>query len=65
MNREGFRAGSQIEKEEFLVISEGSDGYTIDYVDEDAVCFEVVVVWEDRKLRDRIVELLNKHGTED
>jgi hypothetical protein len=65
MNGQGFKAGDEIDQKEFLVITEGTTGYTIDYSGEDGLSFEVVIVWEDEKLRNRIVELLNRYGTED
>jgi hypothetical protein len=65
MDGDGFRAGSEIEKDELLVVSEDTTGYTIDYIGDDGAAFEMIIVWEDRKLRDRIVELLNKYGESD
>jgi hypothetical protein len=65
MNGQEFKAGTEIDKDEFLIIAEGTTGYTIDYIGEDGISFETIIVWEDRKLRDRIVELLNRYGTED
>jgi hypothetical protein len=63
-NEDGFKPGTQIDKDEALLVAEGTTGYTIDYIGDDGVAFEVVIVWEDRKLRDRIVELLNRYGVE-
>ena len=65
MNGQGFKIGSEIEKNEFVVIAEGTTGYTIDYIGDEDASFEVVIVWEDERLRNRIVELLNRYGLED
>lgn len=66
MNRQqGFKAGTEISKDEFIVIDEDTTGYTIDYIGDDGASFELVIVWEDQKLRDRIVELLNRYGEKD
>lgn len=66
MNNEGeFKTGTDIEKDEILLVSENATGYTIDRIGDDGASFEVVIVWEDRRLRDRIVELLNRYGEKD
>jgi hypothetical protein len=64
MNGE-FKPGTSVEKDELLVYSGDSIGYTIEFQeDDDTECppYEAIVVWDDQKLRDRIVELLNKYG---
>jgi hypothetical protein len=65
MDNGEFKSGTQIEKDELLVIAKDQIGYTIDYIGDDGASFEMVVVWEDEKLRNRIVELLNRYGEED
>lgn len=65
MNNGEFKSGTQIEKDELLVIAKDQVGYTIDYLGDDGAYFETVIVWEDEKLRNRIVELLNRYGEED
>lgn len=57
-----FKNGTTVEKDEVVLLSEDEVGYTIDYIGDDDVVFEAVVVWGDEKLRNRIVELLNEHG---
>ena len=60
-----FKPGDTIEKEEeFIVYPGGQVGHTIDFVGDDGISFEVIIVWDDARLRDRIVELLNKYGVE-
>jgi hypothetical protein len=61
-----FRQGDRIEKdEEFIVFPGGSVGYTIDFITDEDHHFEKIIVWEDDRLRDRIVELLNRYGEKD
>ena len=57
-----FKSGTEIEAEELLVLQGQETGYTIDYVSDDVVDFEVIVVWGNERLRNRIVELLNTYG---
>jgi len=64
MNGE-FTSGTRVEAEEMLVLSGNETGYTIDFIGDDEVNFEVVVVWGDEALRNRIVELLNRYGVKD
>lgn len=65
MNEGEYKPGDRIESEEFFVVQRDQVGYTIDYTGDNGVIFELVVVWENEKLRDRIVELLNKYGEKD
>jgi hypothetical protein len=61
-----YKPGDRVEKEdEWLVFPGDMVGYTIDYSSDDGIIFEKIIVWEDQKLRDRIVELLNKYGERD
>ena len=62
MNNGEFKSGTSLENDEMLVLSKDSIGYTIDFVDDDSVSFEQIVVWDDERLRNRIVDLLNKYG---
>ena len=62
MNNGEFKSGTSLESDEMLVLSKDSIGYTIDFVDDDSVSFEQIVVWDDERLRNRIVDLLNKYG---
>jgi hypothetical protein len=65
MNNGEFKYGIVVEKEEFLVCAADEVGHTIDYSTEEGLSHQVIIVWDDEKLRDRIVELLNKYGMED
>lgn len=60
-----FKVGATIEKNEFLLVQDNAVGYTIDYISDDGVTFELVIVWEDEALRNRIIELLNRYGEKD
>lgn len=62
MDNDGYKSGPTIDKDEVLLVQDGSIGYTIDYIGDDGAAFEAIIVWEDEALRDRIVELLNKYG---
>lgn len=59
-----FKNGSTVEKDELLVIQGESVGFTIDRYWDNGIAFEAVIVWEDEKLRNRIVDLLNRYGLE-
>ena len=65
MNGEFKPGGGIHDEEEFVVIPIGATGYTIDYATEDEIFFEKIIVWGDERLRDRIIELLNRHGEKD
>ena len=61
-----FKAGTELENDEdFLVFTGNTPGYTIDRISDEGVDFEQIVVWGDERLRDRIVELLNRYGMKD
>lgn len=60
-----YKTGSSIEKDELVVIQDGVVGYTVDYIGDDGCMFEAVIVWENERLRNRIIELLNRYGVED